>query len=304
MKILVTGKNGQLGSELVRAFRGVAEVAAFDRQTLDLADIGQLRSLIRAQAPDVIINAAAYTAVDRAETEQAAAHAINAQAPAVMAEEASALGAALIHYSTDYVFDGRKAGPYLETDPTDPQSVYGKTKLAGEQAIAAASDKFWIWRTSWVYGVHGGNFLKTMLRLASERTSLRVVADQFGAPTFARAIAEATRDALMAGGNAGTPARVADTAGIYHFTGGGRTNWHGYAQYVIERAAEAGQSLNIKAADIEAIPASAYPVPAPRPSNSCLSLEKFTQTFGLPIAAWQDDVDRCLAELLAHHDQA
>lgn len=301
MKILVTGKNGQLGSELVHAFRGLAEVAAFDRQTLDLADTRQLRSIIRAQAPDVIINAAAYTAVDRAETDEALARAINAQAPAVMAEEAQALGAALIHYSTDYVFDGDKAEPYLESDTPAPRSVYGKTKLEGEQAIAAATGQFWIWRTSWVYGVHGGNFLKTMLRLARERTSLRVVADQFGAPTFARAIAEATRDALMGGRDAGTPARVADTAGIYHFTGGGRTSWHGYAQYVIERAEQAGLALQVKAADIEAIAASAYPVPAPRPSNSSLSLEKFTRTFGLPIAAWQDDVDRCLAELFAQH---
>ena len=304
MKILVTGNNGQLGSELVRAFRGAAEMVTFDRQELDLANAQQLRSVIREHAPQVIINAAAYTAVDRAETDEAMARAINAEAPAILAEEARELGAALIHYSTDYVFDGTKAGPYVEQDMPAPRSVYGRTKLEGEQAIAAVTDQFWIWRTSWVYGVHGSNFLKTMLRLASEQTNLHVVADQFGAPTFARSIAEATRDALLGHSEAQAPSRVAETAGTYHFTGGGRTSWHGYAQHVIERATAAGWPLKVKAADIQAIPASTYPLPAPRPSNSSLSLEKFRATFGLAVSAWQDDVDRCLAELFEQHDQA
>ncbi|BEV13674.1 dTDP-4-dehydrorhamnose reductase [Herbaspirillum sp. DW155] len=304
MKIMLTGINGQVGGELTRSLAGLGEVVAFDRQTLDLGDAARLRSVIRQLRPQLIVNPAAYTAVDRAQSEPDLARAINADAPAIMAEEAQKLGAALIHYSTDYVFDGSKEGAYSETDVTNPQSVYGQTKLAGEQAVAALCDAHWIWRTSWVYGVHGGNFLKTMLRLAAERPSLRVVADQFGAPTFARAIADATRDALRARGADNLADAVRGSAGIYHFSAGGRTSWHGYAQHVIMRAEQAGQVLQVKAADIEAIPASAYPVPAPRPANSSLSVDKFVRTFGLPVAQWQDDVDRCLVELLGQHDPA
>ncbi|MDY7577604.1 dTDP-4-dehydrorhamnose reductase [Herbaspirillum sp. RTI4] len=299
MKILVTGGSGQVGSELLHALTGLGALYAPNRSQLDLTDLKKLREVIRDMKPDLIVNPAAYTAVDKAETEPELAALLNAHAPAVMAEEAQKLGAAMIHYSTDYVFDGMSNHPYAETDRANPQSVYGRTKLEGELAVSSVCEAHWIFRTSWVYGVHGGNFLKTILRLAAERETLRIVADQYGAPTWARLIAQKTADALSVAIKTGG---IAACPGTYHLCAGGIATWHEYACYIVDRAQELGVPLALTSASIEPISTEAYPLPASRPRSSRLATDKFQQTFQLKFPCWQGDVNACLSEFLQKHD--
>ena len=285
MRILLTGAAGQLGRELKRSLACLGEVIARDRQQLDLAQTAALRDAVRAAAPTVIVNAAAYTAVDQAETEPAVADAINAQAPAILAEEAKRLGALLIHYSSDYVFDGSKSAPYTEDDTPAPLSAYGRSKRAGELAIAAADCRYLIFRTSWVYGLHGANFMKTMLRLGRERSELRVIGDQFGAPTWTRHLADVT--ALIA-------ARKEVPNGLYHLAAAGETSWHGYAEAIFAEAQRAG--LIDKAPVVHRIASANYPLPAPRPANSRLDCAKFRRDFGLALPDWRTGLVDCLAD--------
>lgn len=295
-QILLIGKNGQLGFELQRSLAALGEVVAVGSAECNLADAEAIRALVRSVRPRIIVNAAAYTAVDKAETEVDLAMAVNARAPGILGEEAARIGAWVIHYSTDYVFDGKSAVPYVETDATNPLSVYGRSKLAGEQALQAALDRHLILRTSWVLGAHGGNFAKTMLRLAAERTSLSVVADQWGAPTSAILLADMTAQAIRQSymdGEASFP------FGLYHLTAAGETNWCDYARFVIAAAQIAGKSLKLGPADIQPISAAEYPVPAPRPANSRLSTEKFRTTFGLPLPHWEDGVRDVLLQVFA-----
>ncbi|MEB0013416.1 dTDP-4-dehydrorhamnose reductase [Glaciimonas sp. Gout2] len=296
MKILVTGKNGQVGYELERSLKGLGEIIAVDRSQMDLSNLDQVRDVIRTVKPNLIINAAAYTAVDKAESEPELAMRINGEAPGVMAEEAQKLGAAMIHYSTDYVFDGTKKSPYTEEDITNPQSVYGRTKREGEIAVAKACEAHWIMRTSWVYGVHGGNFLKTILRLAQEREAIRIVADQTGAPTWARTIARVTTAALET--QESTWNHILASAGIYNLCASGETTWHGYAKRVVTLAGLNGLALMLSLDAIEPIPTEAYPLPAPRPGNSRLATDKLQNTFKLGLPDWHTDLDICLSELI------
>jgi dTDP-4-dehydrorhamnose reductase len=293
LKILLTGRTGQVGYELQRSLHGMGEVIAPDRAQLDLADLDGLRGAIRSIRPDLIVNPAAYTAVDKAESEPELAMCLNRDTPAVMAEEGRKLGAVMIHYSTDYVFDGTKEGAYLETDTTNPLSVYGRTKLAGEQAIAASGIPHVILRTSWVYGTRGKNFLLTMLRLAGERDSLRVVNDQFGAPTWSRTIAEATAHIVAQAVAAKRSAAGQDAewwrerSGVYHMTAQGRTSWHDFTAAILTRAALEKSPMLIP------ISSSDYPTPAARPQNSSLCCDRFMQTFcGLP--DWEAALALCL----------
>lgn len=292
-KILITGKNGQVGFELQRSLSVLGEIVAVDRSQCDLADSEAIRRLVREVCPDVIVNPAAYTAVDKAESESAQAESINTTAVRIFAEEAAKLGALLVHYSTDYVFDGQKDGVYSETDAPNPQSVYGKTKLAGEQAIAAAHTRHIILRTSWVFGAHGNNFLKTMLRLAREREALKIVADQIGAPTSAALLADATAQIVAQYLRAAD--RDAFPYGLYHLVSQGETSWHGYASYVIEAARQRGMQFKVR--EIAPIPTSAYPLPAPRPANSRLATDKLRKAFGLTLPDWQSQVDQALTLL-------
>lgn len=283
MRILLTGKNGQVGYELERSLQGLGELVAVDRSQMDLSDLDQIRAVIRDVQPTLIINPAAYTAVDKAESEPELAMRINGEAPGVMAEEARKLGAGMIHYSTDYVFDGSKDGAYTEDDPTCPVNVYGRSKLAGEQAVAAAGIPHLILRTSWVYGTRGKNFLLTIRRLAAERDTLSIVSDQFGAPTWARTIADTT--AHIVASNGGVIAPV--TSGIYHLTAQGRTSWHGFTEAIVAHPSTAGKPV------VKPILAAEYPVPARRPQNSSLSCERLTGTFcGLP--QWDAALALCL----------
>lgn len=285
MRILLTGSAGQLGRELKRSLACLGEVIARDRQQLDLAQADALRAAVRAAAPTVIVNAAAHTAVDKAETEPTVADAINAVAPGILAEEAKRLGALLIHYSTDYVFDGSKAAPYTEDDTPKPLAVYGRSKHAGELAIAASDCRHLIFRTSWVYGLHGANFLKTMLRLGKERDELRVVGDQFGAPTWTRHLADAT--ALIIG-------RKELPSGLYHLAGAGETSWHGYAEAIFAEAQRTG--LMEKSPVVHRIAGANYPLPAPRPANSRLDCTKFRRDFNLALPDWHTGLIDCLAD--------
>ncbi|PHN45500.1 dTDP-4-dehydrorhamnose reductase [Pseudomonas syringae pv. atrofaciens] len=299
MKILLLGKNGQVGWELQRALAPLGEVIALDRQGADglcgdLADLERLAATVRALAPDVIVNAAAYTAVDKAESEPDLAMLINGEAPGVLAKEAAALGAWLIHYSTDYVFDGSGEQQWREDAATGPLSVYGRSKLMGEQAIQASGAKALILRTSWVYAARGHNFAKTMLRLATERDSLNVVADQYGAPTGAELIADVTAQILYRVRADQNPAAL---AGIYHMAAAGETSWHGFAQFVLEHAARNGVALKVAPDQIGAIPTEAYPVPAPRPRNSRLALSKLETAFQLKMPSWQQGAQRMLDEI-------
>mgnify|MGYP001449036196 CR=1 FL=1 len=289
--ILVLGRNGQVGWELQRALGVLAPLVAVARAECDLADTEAVRRLVRQTAPRAIVNAAAYTAVDKAEAEPAAAHAINAGLPAVLAEEARALDAWLVHYSTDYVFKGDKPGAYAEDDPTDPQSVYGRSKLAGEQAARAWS-RHLVLRTSWVFGAHGGNFLKTMLRLGRERSELKVVDDQHGAPTSAALIADVTAHALAA------VLRGQGAAGVYHLASAGDTTWCGYARYVMEQALALGVPLACRPQAVHPIATSDYPLPAARPANSRLNTARLRATFGLHLPPWQEQVTRVLQTIL------
>lgn len=294
MKLLLTGKNGQVGFELQRALAVLGDVIAIDAKECDLADEAAIRRVVRAIRPDVIVNPAAYTAVDKAESEHALAQAINARAAGVLAEEAAALRALLVHYSTDYVFDGTKTGVYLESDAPNPSSVYGATKLAGECAIAASCARHIILRTSWVVGAHGGNFAKTMLRLAGERDTLSVVADQFGAPTSAALLADLTAHLVRQAQC--SPANF--PYGLYHAVAAGETNWHAYACHVIERARVAGRPIRVAPWAIKAISTSDYPTPAKRPANSRLDTSLLRETFGLNLPDWKIGVDHILDQIL------
>ena len=297
MKILLFGMGGQVGWELQRSLAPLGEVVALDHDSADglcgsFIDLAGLSETVRRVAPEVIVNAAAYTAVDNAESEPELARTINALAPGVLADEAQKLGAWLVHYSTDYVFDGHGTAPWQETDTTGPLSVYGRTKLEGEQAVARCA-KHLIFRTSWVYAARGGNFAKTMLRLAKERDHLKVIADQIGAPTGAELLADVTAHAVRIAQN------QTQLAGLYHLVAGGETTWHGYAQFVIEHARRAGQPICVAPQAIEAIPTTAYPTPAQRPLNSRLDTRKLQSAFGLTLPAWQLGVKRVLDEFLA-----
>jgi dTDP-4-dehydrorhamnose reductase len=292
-RILIVGNAGQLGRELERLFAGFGPIVAVDRESVDLADAGQTRELVRRAAPDIILNAAAYTAVDRAESEPELAHAINAGAPRVLAEEASRRNALLVHYSTDYIFNGGKAAPWVETDAPHPLNVYGASKLAGEQAVEAAGGKYLIFRTSWVYGPHGKNFLLTMLRLAGERDRLTIVDDQIGAPTTALELARATH-AIVTGIHAGCYGEPGQWSGLYHMTCGGAVSWFGFAQAIFARAAG---MLGVKAPELAPVATKDYPAAAARPMNSVLSNAKLNQRFGLHLAAWQDALDEVLQTL-------
>ena len=288
--ILVTGVNGQVGFELLRSLQGLGRVVACDRSMLDLSDLDRVRSVVRELKPSIIVNPAAYTAVDKAETDVDAARRLNVEVPRAFAEEAARLGAALVHYSTDYVFDGTKEGAYVETDATNPQNVYGLTKLEGEQAIAATGCAHLILRTSWVYGRRGKNFLLTMLKLGSERPELRVVADQVGAPTWSKTIATATAHIVAQALAADDADWWAQRSGVYHFTSAGATSWHGFAEAIF------AQAMGERAPRVLPIPASDYPVPAKRPSNSRLSHDKLTEAFGLRLPDWADALKLCLSE--------
>ncbi|MDR6503897.1 dTDP-4-dehydrorhamnose reductase [Burkholderia ambifaria] len=288
--ILVTGVNGQVGFELLRSLQGLGRVVACDRSMLDLSDLERVRGVVRELKPSIIVNPAAYTAVDKAETDVDAARRLNAEVPRVFAEEAARSGAALVHYSTDYVFDGTKEGAYVETDATNPQNVYGLTKLEGEQAIAATGCAHLILRTSWVYGRRGKNFLLTMLKLGSERPELRVVADQIGAPTWSKTIATATSHIVAQALAADGSDWWARHSGVYHFTSAGATSWHGFAEAIFANA------MGERAPKVVPIPASDYPVPAKRPSNSRLSHDKLTEAFGLRLPDWAGALKLCLSE--------
>ena len=292
--ILVTGANGQVGWELQRTLAPLGRIVATDFEQLDLSKPEAIRQFVRTCQPDIIVNPAAYTAVDKAEGEPDLAMAVNGIAPGVFAEEAKRLGALLIHYSTDYVFDGSNASPYTENDAPNPQSVYGKTKLAGEVAVRAVGGKHLILRTSWVYGVHGGNFVKTVLRLAKERSELRIVADQFGAPTWARLLANSTAQILQRWQGKDFDGGL---SGVYHLTAGGRTNWHQYAEEIVRLARQYDDALANKALTIQPIATHEYPVPAKRPANSVLATDKIQQTFGLNLPQWQDNLAACMREL-------
>ncbi|WLG28858.1 dTDP-4-dehydrorhamnose reductase [Pseudomonas lurida] len=287
MKILITGQHGQVSRELQRHLQGLGELIVLGRDQLDLANPDQIRQQVRAHRPDLIINAAAHTAVDQAESEPEVAFAINATAPGVLAEEAKALGIPLIHYSTDYVFDGSKPAPYTEADTPNPLGVYGQSKLAGEQAIAAVGGEHLILRTSWVYSSHGKNFLLTMQRLLQEKPQMRIVADQIGAPTWAGSIASSTRS-LIERWQAGEPGEW----GVYHLTAGGETSWFGFAQAIGEHLRQQGKAC----ADLEPIPSSAYPTPAKRPLNSRLDCTRLQQQWHVSQPHWQDALRECLAQ--------
>ncbi|MEC5384390.1 dTDP-4-dehydrorhamnose reductase [Uliginosibacterium sp. H3] len=296
MRVLLLGKGGQVGWELQRALAPLGELVALDFDSTDLCgdftNPAGLAETVRAVRPDVIVNAAAHTAVDKAESEPELARVINATAPGVLATEAASLGALLVHYSTDYVFDGGGERPWREDDATGPLSVYGSTKLEGEQLIAASGCQYLIFRTSWVYAARGGNFAKTMLRLAAEREKLTVINDQFGAPTGADLLADVTAHAIRAVRT--QPA----LAGTYHLVASGVTSWHEYAQHVIGFALAKGQTLKLGVSDIAPVATSAFPTPARRPANSRLDTGKLRESFGLELPAWQQGVDRMLTEFL------
>ncbi|KVT13817.1 dTDP-4-dehydrorhamnose reductase [Burkholderia sp. MSMB1078WGS] len=292
-KILVTGVSGQVGFELLRALQGLGTVVACDRSMVDLVDLDRLRAVVREQAPAIIVNPAAYTAVDKAEDEVELSMRLNAEVPAVLAEEAARLGAVLVHYSTDYVFDGTKDDQYVEDDPVNPQNAYGRSKLAGEQAIAASECAHLILRTSWVYGTRGKNFLLTMLRLGAERDELNVVFDQIGAPTWSKTIATLTAHILAQAAGVGEADRDAwwrERSGIYHLCASGSTSWHGFAEAIFDASKLARKPK------VNPIPASSYPTPAARPANSRMSVDKLSRTFGIRAPDWHDALRLCMAE--------
>jgi dTDP-4-dehydrorhamnose reductase len=295
MKILLLGKNGQVGWELQRSLAPLGELVALDRHLVDglsgdLSNLESLRATIRQIKPDVIVNAAAYTAVDKAESETELADRVNGLASGVMAEEAASLGAWLVHYSTDYVFSGQGVTPWHETNPVAPVNHYGASKLAGEQAIIASGCKHLIFRTSWVYGARGNNFAKTMLRLAKDRETLSVIADQIGAPTGADLIADVTALAIQ------QVTKRPELAGLYHLAAAGEVSWHGYASHVIDFAKAQGEELAVTTVD--PIETTAYPTPARRPLNSRLNTQKLRDNFSLHLPDWQSGVTRMLREVL------
>ncbi|MEK6789316.1 MAG: dTDP-4-dehydrorhamnose reductase [Pseudomonadota bacterium] len=297
MNILITGSTGQVGYELQRQLAGLGTITVVDRQQCNLADADSIRACVALAKPDWIINAGAWTAVDRAESERDAAFAVNADAPRLLAELAAACGARLVHYSTDYVFAGDKQGRYREDDPVQPLNVYGASKLAGEQAIAeiiASRDlQAWTFRTTWVFGTHGNNFLKTMLKLAQTRDSLSVVNDQFGAPTSAGLIAEVTAQLIrqVEGGKSVAP-------GLYHLAAAGETNWQAYAQRVIAQARQQGLATRVAPEQVQGIPAVQYPTPAARPANSRLDCRRLEAALDMKLPDWTAGVDAVVAELV------
>jgi dTDP-4-dehydrorhamnose reductase len=296
MKILLLGKDGQVGWELQRSLAPLGEVVAldFNSTTLcgDFTNLEGLAATVDSVRPDFIVNAAAHTAVDKAESEPELARTINALAPEVLAKAAQRIGAGIVHYSTDYVFNGGGTARWKETDQPDPLNVYGQTKLEGERLVAAACSRHLIFRTSWVYAARGGNFAKTMLRLAAERERLTVIDDQFGAPTGAELLADVTAHALR------DIAVHPEHAGLYHVTASGETSWHGYAGYVLGIARAAGVALKTAEDGVAPVPTSAFPTPARRPSNSRLDTSKFQATFGLTLPDWHSGVDRMVREIL------
>ncbi len=296
MKILLLGKNGQLGWELQRSLSLLGEVVACGRDEANLENLTELRTLIRKISPQVIVNAAAYTAVDKAESEPDRAALINSNAVDLLAKEACLLDALFIHYSTDYVFDGAKAEAYLETDATSPLGIYGKTKLAGEEAIRASGCRHLILRTSWVYAARGNNFIKTMLRLARERDELKVVSDQVGAPTSAELLADVTACCLYR--LQYDPAFSSQRGGTYHLAASGSTSWHGFAQFILDEAAHQGVQLRVPSENVLAIPTSEYPLPAKRPANSQLVTTKISESFGLKLPSWQYHAKRVVSEII------
>jgi len=296
MKILLLGKDGQVGWQLQRALAPLGELTALDADSRDLCgdftNLEGLRKTVQTVAPDVIVNAAAYTAVDKAESEADLARTINALAPAVLAQEAKRLGVWLIHYSTDYVFDGSGNQPRLETDPVAPLNVYGATKLAGEQAIQSSGCQHLIFRTSWVYAARGGNFAKTMLKLAQERESLAVIDDQIGAPTGADLLADVTAHAIH------MALWRPEVAGLYHLVASGQTSWYDYASFIIDFARQAGIAIKTAPEAIRPVPTSAFPTAAKRPANSRLDTHKLRNTFDINLPNWENGVVRILTELL------
>lgn len=296
MKILLLGKGGQVGWELQRSLAPLGELVALGSHSRDLCgdftDLDGIARTVRAVAPDIIVNAAAHTAVDKAESEPELARTINALAPGVLAKEARRSGAWLMHYSTDYVFDGSGDQPWMETDATGPLSVYGKTKLEGEEAIRASGCQHLIFRTSWVYAARGVNFAKTMLRLAQERDRLTVIDDQIGAPTGADLLADVTAHAIR------TALQCPNVSGLYHLAAGGQTSWHGYASFVIDFARQAGIDIKVAPEAIQPVLSSVFPTPAARPKNSRLDTCTLQTTFALNLPHWQTGVARMLTEIL------
>lgn len=296
MKVLLLGKGGQVGWELQRSLAPLGELVALNFDSADFhADFSQpekLADTVLKVRPDVIVNAAAHTAVDKAESEPEFARKLNATSPGVIARTAQQIGALMVHYSTDYVFDGSGTTPWQESDSTGPLSVYGSTKLEGEQLVAQHCARHLIFRTSWVYAARGGNFAKTMLRLAKERERLTVIDDQFGAPTGAELLADVTAHAIR------DTLREPAKAGLYHLVAGGETTWHGYARFVLEQAQTAGVELKAGPDAVDPVPTSAFPTPAVRPHNSRLNTAKLQATFGLVLPHWQAGVSRMLRESL------
>jgi dTDP-4-dehydrorhamnose reductase len=298
-RIVVTGTTGQVGWELLRSLQGLGEIISVDRSVVDLSHLDAVRALIRSIEPSIVVNAAAYTAVDKAEQERDAAFLLNADLPGVLAEECKRAQAAFIHYSTDYVFDGRKADAYTETDATNPLNVYGASKLAGEHNALGANAATLVFRTSWVYGARGKNFLLTIQRLAKQCPQLRIVSDQIGAPTWSRTIADLTGHVIARGlgSTQANPAWWATHSGIYHLTSSGSTSWHGFAEAILQRSGIAGVA-------VEPIPAAEYPTPAARPSNSRLALDKLQSVFGLAPESWEQSLTKCLAPTSAERIHA
>jgi dTDP-4-dehydrorhamnose reductase len=286
LKILLTGKNGQVGYELERSLQGLGEIIALDREQMNLADLIQVRDVIRTIKPDLIVNAAAYTSVDKAESEPELAMRINGEAPAVMAEEARKLGAVMIHFSTDYVFDGTKTAPYTEDDIAHPLNIYGASKLAGERAIAANGIPYLILRTSWIYGMRGKNFLRTVMQHAKEKSELHVVNDQYGAPTWSRTVAETTAHIIAQSATSKTINWWQEKTGIYHLAARGQTTWYGFAKAILDN------SLDYRNLSVLPIALEDYPLLATRPRNSVMSCERFTRTF-CELPEWQDGLRLC-----------
>jgi len=300
IRVLVTGARGQVGTEVARDLEGRAKVIALDRGTLDLELKDEIAAHVRDARPDVIVNCAAFTGVDRAESEPHTARAVNAIAPGILGDEAKRAGALLVHFSTDYVFDGMKRAPYIEDDPTHPLGVYGRTKLEGERAIEQSGCRHLILRTSWVFGPHGGNFMLTMLKLGATREELRIVDDQHGAPTSSRALATLVGELLGGGAGAPTRARVdeaAERSGIYHASAAGETTWFGFAGAIFEEARR--QKRAKRTPRLVAIPTRDYPTPARRPANSVLSCARLNAVFGLAIPDWRNGLEEAISALPA-----
>ena len=297
MRFLVIGTNGQLGWELARSLLPLGTVVGLTRADLDLLDPDAIASAVRAAAPDVVFNAAAYTQVDQAETNETTALRINGEAVGIMAAEAARLGALFIHYSTDYVFNGKKIAPYQESDPVDPVNAYGRTKLEGERRISTSQGDWLIFRTTWVYAARGSNFMRTIIRLATEREELRVVGDQRGAPTPARLLADASAHAVRLALD--ERRRGTFESGLYHLTASGETTWHGFASAIVQTLRDHVPAIAVTTRSVDAIGSDQYPTPARRPMNSLLANDRFTRRFGLRLPDWQDGLRPTLQEALA-----